>query len=321
MKRYSFANLAIASEVPIAGLRRPLTAAVYQPDITISISSLPAPVMEKLHFSWPGRYGLSLGEWNEAWIMTSPVGGTVAISQVGRRITIFTDTLPLSPATVDVFVRRILPRVAMLFGATAVHAATLETPSGAIMLLGPSGAGKSTMTAALAHILGWEIYSDDISIIWDGDVATMASAASGVCVWPDSAVGLSLPADHCWPMPGYDGKVRFAPTADPAARSVRLAGMIFLNRQSAPSVLDHTRLTPAEAVAKIVPQMIRFNPSGTGGAERAVTLDVVRRALLATPAWRLTYSADFEALQETAGCINQLLAESAACPHSQSEPA
>ena len=74
-----------------------------------------------------------------------------------------------APALADVLVRRVLPRVATLSGATAIHAAALAGQDGGLLLLGPSGAGKSTLSAALAHFLGWEILSDDISILREKD--------------------------------------------------------------------------------------------------------------------------------------------------------
>lgn len=293
---YSFADLTIGSNAPVDGLRRRHGPASSAPDIHLEVILSAPPEPGKHHYAWPGRYGLALGEWNDKWLMTSRIGSTMAIAREGGRITIFAEEATLSQGTLDVLIRRVLPRVAILFGATAVHSATLAGPSGAIMLLGSSGAGKSTMTAALAHHLNWQIYSDDISILWDRTLPTLASAASGVCVWPDSASALGLAMDQCFDMPGYDGKLRYVPSTNAEGGCAPLIGFVFLNRMAHCDTPHLDALSTAEGVAQIVPQIIRFNPNGASGAERVASLDCIRRAMHSTPAWRLTYPASFDAL-------------------------
>jgi hypothetical protein len=61
---------------------------------------------------------------------------------------------------VDAFERTVLPLALQFFGAEALHASAVLTPSGVVALCGDSGVGKST----LAHVLagrGHELWADD----------------------------------------------------------------------------------------------------------------------------------------------------------------
>lgn len=270
-----------------------------------------APEPDHEHFAWPGRYGLKLGEYRGQWLMRSAFDGSFLIARDGTSIQVFCDHLPPSQALTDVLVRRILPRVTTLFGATAIHSAALAGRGGALMLLGRSGAGKSTLSAALAHFLGWDILSDDISILRGDGAPMLTPAATGVCLWPPSRDGLGLAPEHCTEMPGYDGKLRYDPyrgSGDPAL----LQAFVFLDRTADCTSPRLERLSLAQGVAEIVPQIIRFNPHGSSAAERVAALGTLAPIMRSTPVWRLIYPASYAALSTVAATISGLIA-----PHRQ----
>ena len=303
---YLFGGLSIRSTLSIDGLREN-PSAVGQPDILLTAEISAPPVPERDHYRWPGRYGLRLGTYRGQWLMQSSFDGSFLIARDGRSIHVVCEALPPGPALVDVLVRRVLPRVATLSGATAIHAAALAGQDGGLLLLGPSGAGKSTLSAALAHFLGWEILSDDISILREKDeVPMLAAAATGVCVWPQSREGLGLPPGDCFAMPGYDGKLRYDPRRERMTGAVPLRGFVFLDRSADCAEPQVDRLSLATGVAQVVPQIIRFNPEGASSAERIAGLVALTGAMRTAPVWRLSYPASYAALPAVAATLGAL---------------
>jgi len=306
---YQFGGLAIRSQIALEGLR-PLPADwAGSPELRVTADQGPPPPEDMHHYTWAGRYGLSLGERDGRWLFGSAVDGTFLIARDGSAMHLFASGLPPGRATIDVLERRVLPRVPILRGATAVHAATLAANGGALMLLGDSGAGKSTLTAALAHIAGWEILSDDMSVLWEADGATIATpAAAGVCVWPRSRDGLGLPADACTELPGYEGKMRFTPSAcGHPAHPAPLKAFVALDRRAEGTTPSLEPLTRAEGMALAIPQIILFNPDESKSARYVAALQHLNRAMQAAPAWRLIYPAGYAALPAVVAALRGLI--------------
>lgn len=236
--------------------------------------------------------------------MASAMDGVFLISEADRAIRCFVEH-PAHGAWLDVLVRRVLPRMATLFGATAIHAAAVADAGGGLLLLGPSGAGKSTLSAALGN-RGWQVLSDDISILWSDGAPVMTPAAPGVCVWPDSRDALALPSEQCRPMPGYDGKLRFTPSGDADADAVPVKALVFLSRSDGDAAPVLRELPAGVGLIEASRQLVRFNPGdrsrGTAGAfERLAS--IVRD----TRCYRMEYAADYAALPQVAAALRQLL--------------
>jgi hypothetical protein len=301
---YAFGGLAVSSAIPLEGLR-PGTAS--GPAIRVTGEAGPPPAPDHVHFTWPGRYRMRLAELGDRWLVQSAFDGTFLFARDGSAMHIFSSQLPPGRDLLDVLARRLLPRVAILHGATLIHAAALADERGALLLLGTSGAGKSTLTAALAHIAGLRILSDDMSLVWRGEPATIAPAATGVCVWPASREGLGLPLAECHEMSGYEGKVRFDPPGGDTIASAQLRAFVFLNRSDAIAEPRLTRLSLAEGMAGAIPQILFFNPNGSSVDERIASLNLVNRAMRVAPAWRLDYPASFAALPDVTRIVSALL--------------
>lgn len=256
-------------------------------------------------FRWGGRYKLSLGTFGDQWLMASSFDGAFLID-VGRRTLRCVVRDRNDAAWLDVLVRRVLPRVAILFGATAIHGAAVARHGGALLMLGESGAGKSTLSAALG-LAGWDVLSDDISILWDSAAPKAAPATTGICVWPDTRIALKLPEDRCVPMPGYDDKTRFVPGTDVGIVPITLKGLVFLARSPdvREPILDP--ISGAEAMGRTSQQRIRFNPTDPEGSEMLTTFAALGAIVRATPSYRLSYPKDYRALPETAERLRALV--------------
>jgi hypothetical protein len=322
MRRYAYGGLALTSTLDLRGLRGRIANSGRTPAghvVVLDRSACRPPSAVPL-FRWPGRYGLSLARAGSGWLFGSTRGGTFHVDDAGLLIAACAPELPgAAPGTdgtefCDVLVRRVLPRAALLQGRLALHAAALAQPHGrsGVLLTGPSSAGKSTLAAAAA-LGGWAVLSDDIALLdkAGAQAHVLLQAATGVCLWNDSRLGLALPAQACRPLPGYDGKVFYepAPTAPPQPESrdgVALTALIQLQRGGPDGRCELQRLTATQAFADLAQQLIRFNPSA--GAPDEMRRQSPRLAALAqqVPAWRLHYPSRYDALAEALALVAAL---------------
>ncbi|MEP7007635.1 MAG: hypothetical protein ABI810_16750 [Sphingomonas bacterium] len=300
---YSFGGLRLHSDVRVDQLRPSHPEAWAE--VALSFETGEPPVHDQISYRWPGRYGLIVGTCGDEWLMTSSLDGAFLISR--ERRTLRCISAPGAPfdACVDVLIRRVLPRVATLFGASAIHAAALARPEGGVLLLGMSGAGKSTMTASLGHA-GWQILSDDISILWGREEPLLAPAAQGVCVWPASREGIGLPIEHCRPMPAYDGKTHFVPEGEPALAPMPLRALVFLKREGeAAPVLEP--MGEAEALVAAAHMLVQFDPGDPARPDRVQGFARLNAAVKAAPGYRLHYPHDFAALAQVEALLRGVL--------------
>jgi hypothetical protein len=302
---YCFGGLRLHSAVRVDQLRSCPADAEAWADIALSFETAEPPVHDRISYRWPGRYGLIVGTRGDEWLMTSSLDGAFLISLERRTVRCIAAPGASFDACVDVLIRRVLPRVATLFGASAIHSAALARPEGGILLLGMSGAGKSTMTASLGHA-GWQILSDDISVLWGQEEPLLAPAAQGVCVWPASREGIGLSVERCRPMPAYDGKTHFLPEGEPAIAPVPLRALVFLKRGgNAAPVLE--TMGEAEALVTAAHMLVQFDPGDPARPDRVRGFARLNAAVKAVPGYRLRYPSDFAALAEVETLLGALL--------------
>lgn len=300
---YSFGGLRLHSDRWVDQLR-PSHPEAWA-DVALSFETGEPPVHDRISYRWPGRYGLTVGTCGDEWLMTSSFDGAFLISRERRTLRCISAPGASFDACVDVLIRRVLPRVATLFGASAIHAAALARPEGGILLLGVSGAGKSTMTAALGHA-GWQILSDDISLLWGQEEPLLAPAAQGVCVWPASREGIGLPREHCRPMPAYDGKTHFVPEGEPALAPVPLRALVFLKREGdVTPVLEP--MSEAEVLVTAAHMLVQFDPGDPARPDRVQGFARLNAAAKAAPGYRLRYPHDFAALAQVEALLRGVL--------------
>ncbi|QNQ10344.1 hypothetical protein [Sphingomonas alpina] len=274
-------------------------------DVRIEIREPLPPYPEQFIFEWGGRYALRLGRIGQDWSFGSRFDGTILVAPDGRSISLVSATDPLSAGLADIVSRRVLPRVATLFGGTALHGASLSKGDAGLLLLGSSGAGKSTTTAALAAA-GWHILSDDISIVRNDGAPRLEPCTTGVCVWPDSLAALGLDPRACTNMAGYDRKIRYDPAVEHRISPARLSACILLQRSPDASAIRLERLSQAEALISAIRQLVVFNPAGPH-EDRALQVGRLNTIMSKTPAFRLVYPEGYSFLPAVADQLSEVL--------------
>jgi len=218
-------------------------------------------------------------------------------------VRLYSAQTPPSAASVDVFVRRILPRLLAARGAITIHAAAVATEGVGLLLLGASGAGKSTTTAALATTPGWDVFSDDMSILWDGAVPVVAPAATGVCVWQASQAGLGIDPALCHAMPGYDGKFRFDPPVPPVTASVPVRAFVFLARDAGIDAPRLRAMTRTHGLIQAARQLILFNPAAPPAEEHAPAIARLNHIAAGVEMLQLSYPSRFDVFPAVADLL------------------
>lgn len=194
----------------------------------------------------------------------------------------------------------------MLFGMTAIHAASAATGKGALLFLGESGAGKSTLSAFLGR-LGWDVLSDDISMLLDGQAPKVAPSTTGICVWADSRAALELPQQQCRPLAGYPGKVRYVPGGVEGTELVPLRTVIILDRSMTVEVPTLLPVSTSQALIQTAKHRIRFNPGDTSGKETLANFKQLSQIVDKTPCYRLAYPANYSALPRVADVLAEIV--------------
>ncbi len=293
--RYRYGGLKLESSEPLAQLREECEeSGEAKASLSLDVMEGPLPTPDTILFRWNGRYGLSLGRVGERWLLTTSLDCAFLIDEARHTISCVVRDRR-DPAWLDVLVRRILPRVAIRYGAVALHAAAAAKGDHALLLLGASGAGKSTTSAALGAA-GWDVLSDDISILWDHDAPRVAPATTGICVWADSFAALALPPRQSTPMPGYLGKRRFVPGNETNTAPMPLNAIVLLERSANAREAHLVPVPPIEALGCSTRERIRFNPAETTGAELRATFAALSTMAQVTPCFRLFYPPDYGAL-------------------------
>lgn len=304
---YRFAGVAIRSNVAVTGLLPDTIAAEGNVDpLAIVQQSCPPPLPDRILATLSGRYETRFGTAGDTWLIDSKFDGTFLIDPTLRTLRLYSETSPPSAVCCDILVRRVLPRLMSARGAVTVHAASLATRGGGVVLFGNSGAGKSTTTAALSAMPGWDMLSDDLSTLWPGSPATVAPSGTGVCVWQASRDGLALDPGRCEPMPAYDGKFRFHPPGPGSTKAVPVRAFVFLARDAA---LDAPRVTPVsriEGMALAARQMVLFDPSAPVSQEHAGALARLFAIASSAKMVRLSYPSRFDALPAVADVLAEL---------------
>lgn len=268
---------------------------------------------------WPGRYGLRLAEASGGWLFSTSQHGYFAIPKDGRSVYCipggtFGGINSQMPVTVpdglcQVLMRRILPRVLQLHGRLGLHGASITTEEGdALLLLGSSGAGKSTLSVALHHQLGWDVLSDDISLV---DIRQPPyhcfPVVKGASLWPDSLATLASGPQRSRLLPGHSGKFWRPPDRESIHLSAPVKAVVFLEKgDSNGNNICCETLTAGQGLRLAMQQSIRFNPRDNLALPDLMAQ--VSRLCQSVPTILLNYPRRYDLLPNVAASLQRELA-------------
>ena len=312
---FDFGGLLVGSPLDFYGLPQAEKGEQRHPDIEIRLKIGALPWQRPVSHVWHGRFGLVLERGavgDSGWTIRYRDRAAIQGDSRGNMLDCVCSNAESVDLLAEILARRVLPRLTNLHGRMPVHAAAIAQDAdhggGAVLLFGTSGAGKSTLTAA-AGASGWQILSDDMSILSGSDDPHVWQSAPGVSLWGDSKEALALPLESCREIGGYDGKYWFAPPWRKLDRSVQLRALIFL---AAGEMLSCQRISGARAMMLAASQMVRFDPSDI--AENAAAMDKFSRLVSNTPCFVLSYPRRYDALPQALETI-------AAIQHDARQPA
>ncbi|MXO71263.1 hypothetical protein [Alteraurantiacibacter buctensis] len=291
--RYHFGGIAITSDTPFARLHETVPGAVTRSELAMTRADGAAPPEDTCVYAFIGRFGMRLGTTGNDWRVHIPEGA-LRISRDGRSLHLFIEGQD-EVFFKDLVSRRVLPRVVKLHGGHTYHAGSLVRNGRGILLMGHSGAGKSTMTLGLGLTAGWRILGDDMALVWpDNGRWLIEPAGSDVAVWPQSSDNFALPPASFTPLQGYAGKnaVRLDCMARPGDGEAPVRGVFFVERADCPAPVA-IPISRGEAMRQAMQQLVLFNPSGSGNAERVFSLTELNSMLGAVPAFTLRYPPGF----------------------------
>lgn len=304
---YSFGGLRVRSDFALPGVAAATSEQGGEPQLRIT-AEVGAPVVpDRVWYAWSQGNQMELGEHQGRWLIRSRFDGSFLIDRDGGALHVVAQTIPPGPEVLEVLLRRVLPRIPILHGAIAIHAASVAYGGGGAMLIGRSGAGKSTLCAALARHPGWQALGDDAALMWNPEAPMLGVGVRTVCLWPDSRGGLEVGPERSELLANGSGKMRtFVDGEDPPSR-LPLRAVVFLNRSIDTPIPELRKLDLTEAINLIVPQVFRFNPHGDSRKERIDSVLGVTAALRVCPAWSLNYPSSYPALQQVEALLRTLL--------------
>jgi hypothetical protein len=218
-------------------------------------------------------------------------GGLITLTHAGRTILTLGRGDSLAPAVLAVALRVALERCRSY---PALHAATVATPTGAVLLPGPSGCGKSTLAAAL-WAEGYEVLGDDTALL---DVASLRArpVTPSLCVksgaWAHLAAALpELATARSYRRP--DGKRARYLTLRATNESLPVRAIVFPRWGRDARGARCVRLDPLPALRRL---LACLDPIGRRFC--AADVDRLIRWVAATPCYALNYGDTAPALRQ-----------------------
>lgn len=288
---WRYADLAVASTVPLSGLRETGAPA----DITITYGAVDRDGWSAVQ-TWSGDDGtawLSIERGGAGYRLTFPQLVCV-VSADGARVTI--GAHPPAAELEHLLLHQVLPLAVSRRGRLVLHACAVETPSGAIAFFGESGAGKSTLAAA--HCArGLPLVADDALVIDLADDGAHAwPTADGLRLWADT-----VPAAGVRPraLETAGGRKLRVPAALATAR-VPLARIVLVGETLLRGITVHPLRAGAARMA-ILPHVFRLDVTDT--AESRAIFDSVHALAGCVPVRRVNYPDGLELLDGVVDAI------------------
>lgn len=248
------------------------------------------------------RPWLKVGRAADALVMR--FAGGVSLRCDGRNIFWSRETGTGDASFRHMVLDQALPLIAAHAGRIVLHAASVATSRGALLLAGPTGVGKSTLVAALASRCGGIIGDDATTVALDNGVVTAHAAYATVRLWPDACEALGYPQG----IPAWDGseKQGFSDATRRGASAGVLA--IYILESAPPAVQPAVRDLPArDAVVALVRNSFVLDPADR--ARLSAQFDALSAIAPRVPVRALIVPQRFEALASVAGLLERALVE------------
>jgi hypothetical protein len=196
MYRYIGFGLRIASAIEFPEL---LTAMFEHADITITIDDIPTSIEGKRLQGKDTSYML-----NEQELLFSVKDTATYYAANGNTIIISPDPNNSNMRSIRLFVlATAMAAILMQRKLMPLHASAIIKDEELIFICGDSGAGKSTTLTGLIK-QGYTVFSDDITVLQNGNRVTGTASYPMIKLWEDSLVKLNL-SDRSFPVrPGMD---------------------------------------------------------------------------------------------------------------------
>jgi hypothetical protein len=222
--------------------------------------------------------------------------GDITLGHAGRTMLTLSRGYSLAPVVLAVALRVALERCRNF---PALHAATIATPGGAVLLPGQSGCGKSTLAAAL-WAEGYDVLGDDTAVL-DAVSLRARPVTPYLCVksgaWPhieDRLPALSRARSYRRP----DGKrVRYL-TLRGTDESLPVRAIVFPQYREEARSVRWKRLDPLPALWRLLDSL---DPIGRRFS--ATDVDRLVRWASDTPCYELSYGATAPALRKLAAVL------------------
>lgn len=264
--------------------------------VDVGLRDVVATIVSDVEFVETGPSDFELREDGSSWVLT----------MTGRRES-------GRPAFVVARLIEVLNlRMAAAVGdRVALHAASIETSAGVVVLAGVSGAGKSTLAAA-AVLAGYGYVADEISAVAVGDTCEAAAfhRPIGLRRGGAEAIGVTIPATD-------DGRFDMVyPWNPPDGTWLSLGGQVaavaIVSRIDSSSALPTdtaVMLAPADAFARlmqhtVVPDVDSERADGT--PDLSDTFRRVRQLVDRVPVFDLVYSTPADGLHTLASFVTML---------------
>lgn len=281
MYPYAFANVAVASELPLPDLLRNRSPAHYS--IRLVHGLTPHGRVDARH-DWLDTVGsITLTEIRCGAVHYLIAPGLLRARVNGEQLVVDADVGADVSAVRHTLLNQILSRVLDRDGELMLHAALLaDTGKAAILLLGETCYGKSTLAAALAQA-GVRLLSDDgVRVDFSGAGIGAIPTYPSLCLRPDSHAALYGGAP-----PASRTDVRGAAVALGGANALPLGAIVVLNAPGADTDITLQRMPSGAATMALVQNSFALDPNDL---QRARTrLGQAAQVAAAVSAYRLGY--------------------------------
>ncbi len=253
-------------------------------------------------FAWPGRYAMTVNQCDEGMLIASTASGAALIAHNQRSLTRYRQGRD-NQACDDFFIRRVLPRVSILHGNNAYHAAAVGDGANALLLLGQSGTGKTALATAISLSSGWSMLSEDTTLL--DEAFNILPGTTGSGLWADACAGLNLPPEQCRVMPLYESKFWYEPVHPVSAAPQKLAAIILLTRECDGQLgkIKVDSVPKVQALAAVASHFVRLYP---GDAMEQARLRHAAKMVETIPVWHVTYPSGYDRLSEVGSAIGKL---------------